>query len=186
MFFCGRKSRRSGETQPAPTTPAMGPTIQPPAYIPPNLGYMSPNTQKHMSMTSTSVTDACGITVKNVFIYGYPKNYQKGYSYPAMHDVYLGPPQPQHQPQPSPSTDIFGPMTPPQQPMSEAQDSARHSLRASSPSSMNAVAPVPAVGGIEAFLQRQRMSPPPEAEQYPGRMGPGPYEMSATGTHMRQ
>ncbi|KAJ9611225.1 hypothetical protein H2200_004408 [Cladophialophora chaetospira] len=184
LFFCGRKSRRRTETQPTPTTPAMGPTIQPPAYIPPgnNYGYMSP-TQKHMSVTAAPVTDAFGNPVQNSGMYGYPTNYQQGYAYPQMQQVNLGHPQPQ----PSPSTDIFGPSAPPQQPIQETPGSERHSLRASSPSSMNPAAPAPVVGGIEAFLQRQgRMSPQPESEQYPAHMGPGPYEMSATGTHLRQ
>ncbi|ETI25115.1 hypothetical protein G647_04487 [Cladophialophora carrionii CBS 160.54] len=199
IFFCGRRSRRraKNEQPTAPTTPAMGPT-HPPAYVPPaaNYGYMSPS-NKHMSMTAMPVTDAFGNPLPNGAPYGggYPATYPQGYAgQPPMQQSphMMGAGNPHAYPQHSPSTDIFGTvMPPPGQHTHETQPSTEvHSLRASSPSSMH-TAPAPAVGGIEAFLQRQgRMSPQPESE-VPGdpvlpHGGVGPYEMAATGTHLRQ
>ncbi len=164
----------------------MGPTNHPPAYGPPgnNFGYMSPS-QKHMSVTSAPATDAFGNPMQHSG-YGYPSTYPQGYAPPPMQQVQMG----QGQPQPSPSTDIFGAGTPTPQQMQETHRSEDHSLRASSPSSMQAAVPGSTVGGIEAFLQRHgRMSPEPENNQtlqYPPQMGPGPYEMSTSGTHARR
>ncbi|EXJ60056.1 hypothetical protein A1O7_04205 [Cladophialophora yegresii CBS 114405] len=211
IFFCGRRSRRRArnEQPTAPTTPAMGPT-HPPAYVPPatNYGYMSP-TNKHLSMTTaTPVTDAFGNPIHNgggpYSGGGYPAaTYPQGYAgQPPMqqsqspHMMGVGNPRASY-PQHSPSTDIFGTIQQQQQQqqhMHDTQSAAEvHSLRASSPSSMHAshAAPAPVVGGIEAFLQRQgRTSPQPESE-VPGDQafphgGVGPYEMAATGTHLRQ
>ncbi|KIW69273.1 hypothetical protein PV04_05156 [Phialophora macrospora] len=195
LFFCGRRSRRQAKSQQptGPATPAMGPT-HPPAYVPPpaNYGYMSPS-NKHMSMTAMPVTDAFGNPIQNGGPYGGGGGYPQGFIPPAMQQVphMMGNPHP-YAPQPSPSADIFGTVNPP--PGQHMHDTTQpstevHSLRASSPSSMHA-APAPVVGGIEAFLQRQgRMSPQPENEApgdpvYPH--GVGPYEMAATGTHLRQ
>jgi hypothetical protein len=168
----------------------MGPVSHPPAYMPlnNNYGYMSPNSNKHMSMTAMPATDAFGNQVQpgnGVFGYPAPVNYGQGYPSPQQHMT-------QMHPQPSPVNEIFG--TVPMQPqMSESHVNTNTqpgtevpSLRASSPSSMHAVAPVPVVGGIEAFLQRQgRMSPGLENGGGAGGPPTGPYEMSASATHMR-
>ncbi|KIW89284.1 uncharacterized protein Z519_10137 [Cladophialophora bantiana CBS 173.52] len=203
LFFCGRRSRSKGEggSQPAPSTPAMGPMNNPPAYIPPNnYGYMSP-TQKHMSVTTASSTDAFGNAIPNGGMYPYPQGYPPPQQTPQNMMASPGQPQPSPQWPPTPSNDIFGAAIQPipapgPYPMHDTQYpragsgivTENTSMRASSP---NSVAGPPAASGIEAFLQRQsRMSPPPENEvqlqqQPPPVVASGPFEMSATGTMHR-
>ncbi|KIX00901.1 uncharacterized protein Z518_09966 [Rhinocladiella mackenziei CBS 650.93] len=178
LFFCGRKSRRNEKS-----TPPAGPTVAavpaPPAYVPPNnygydyRGSLPPPTQnKHMSVTTAPLpmTDAFGNPTPTGYMPGpYPTNYmpgQPGHPAPMQQNPLMGGQSPWPQ---SPSNDIFGAAPPamhqsPHETQPLVQGTEANSMRASSPSSVNA-APIPATGGIEAFLQRQaRMSPVLENE----------------------
>jgi hypothetical protein len=180
-------------------TPANGPTNNPPSYLPNNYGYMSPS-NKHMSVSTAPLTDAFGNPIPNTGMYGYPIHYQQGYQPPQMQQ---NPMASFSQPSSPPPGDNFGPVASPQLQNHETQPlvgsfagTEPHSVRASSPSSVQANAgTAPASGGMEAFLQRHgRMSPqpdndnqapPPQGSSDVSAVGMGPHEMSAMGTMHR-
>lgn len=191
LFFCVRRSRRREDNPPGPTTPAMGPVLNPPGYMSPNIyGYMS-SANKHMSASTVPPTDALGNPIPNGGMYWYPANYQPGYPPPPVQQNTLAM---QNQPHSSPTSDIFGPIATPQHEtqlfVGSVTGTEAHSVRANSPTSVNAAAPALTTCGIQGFLQRQEcMNPSLENEVQSSSAlpqdRPGPYEMSAIGTLYR-